>query len=120
MNSTTRRILYWLPRILSVLFTCFIGMFALDAFSEGGGFWTMLLGFGVHLIPMFVLALLTVISWKREWIAVVVYTVLAAAYWTNFSAKPLWVLTIAGPMILLAALYLVGWLFRRNLRPAGA
>ena len=35
MTRRTKRWLFWAPRVLGVLFALFVGMFALDVFSEG-------------------------------------------------------------------------------------
>ena len=44
-------VLYWAPRILSIIFAGFISLFALDVFNEGHSFWETLLALAVHLIP---------------------------------------------------------------------
>lgn len=116
MKPVAKYILFWMPRGLAILFAGFIGMFALDAFSEGHGFWSTMLAFAMHLVPMLILICVIVVSWRREWIGAVVYFVLAVLYWLNFSAKPTWILTIAGPLLLLAALYLLGWYYRNEVR----
>lgn len=54
--------LYWAPRILAIVFTVFLSVFALDVFSEPQ--WMM--GLIVHLIPSFILCLLTAVAWKHE------------------------------------------------------
>jgi len=54
--------LYWLPRVCAVVFTACISIFALDAFSDPH--WPLALF--MHLIPTFVLIVLTGIAWKRE------------------------------------------------------
>ena len=57
-----KQIFYWLPRILSILFIAFISMFALDVFEEPQWFLALLM----HLIPSFILIILTIIAWKHE------------------------------------------------------
>ena len=57
-----KKILYWLPRVLAVLFIAFISMFALDVFGEPQWFLALLM----HLIPSFILIFLTAIAWKHE------------------------------------------------------
>jgi len=57
-----KKILYWLPRILAILFIIFISLFALDVFSEKN--WPLALL--MHLIPSFILTILTIIAWKNE------------------------------------------------------
>jgi hypothetical protein len=57
-----KNFLYWLPRVLSVLFIIFISVFALDAFGEPKWFLALIM----HLVPSFVLIILTAIAWKNE------------------------------------------------------
>jgi len=57
-----KKIPYWLPRVLSVLFIAFISVFALDVFGEPQWFLALLM----HLIPSFILIILTAIAWKNE------------------------------------------------------
>jgi hypothetical protein len=57
-----QKIIYWLPRILSILFIAFISIFALDVFSEAQWFLALL----VHLIPSYILIILTAVAWKHE------------------------------------------------------
>jgi hypothetical protein len=54
--------MYWLPRILAILYTLFISMFALDVFDKPD--W--ILALVMHLIPSFILIILTGIAWKSE------------------------------------------------------
>ena len=54
MAQTTASLLLWSPRIVGILVSLFIGMFALDAFSEGKPFFQALPDFVIHLIPAFV------------------------------------------------------------------
>jgi len=57
-----KKIAYWLPRILSILFIAFISMFALDVFSEP----RWLLALFMHLIPSYFLIAITIVAWKNE------------------------------------------------------
>lgn len=57
-----RKFLYWLPRVLAILFIAFISLFALDAFDQPQWFLALIM----HLIPSFVLVAVTVITWKNE------------------------------------------------------
>ena len=60
------KILYWSPRILAILATLSISMFALDAFEPGLTLWQQLAAFFMHMIPSFVLLLILLLAWKRE------------------------------------------------------
>lgn len=57
-----KKILYWLPRILAILFIVFISLFALDVFQEKN--WPLALL--MHLFPSLILIILTIIAWKNE------------------------------------------------------
>lgn len=57
-----KKIFYWLPRILSILFIAFISIFALDVFSEP----QWLLALFMHLIPSYFLIAITIVAWKHE------------------------------------------------------
>jgi hypothetical protein len=66
-------ILYWAPRILAILFIAFISIFALDVFSEPHWY----LALFMHLIPSFILTLITIIAWKKEKLGGILFLILA-------------------------------------------
>ncbi len=57
-----KKTLYYLPRVLAILFNAFLALFALDVFDQPQ--WPIALL--MHLIPNFILALLTALAWKYE------------------------------------------------------
>ena len=57
-----KAIIYWFPRILSILFTVFISIFAFDVFGNPQWFIALL----IHLIPTSILIIITVVAWKKE------------------------------------------------------
>lgn len=60
-----RATIHWLPRVLGIMITIFVAMFALDIFSEGYGFWETILAFIIHLAPFTgVLALAVLLGWR--------------------------------------------------------
>jgi glucose-6-phosphate-specific signal transduction histidine kinase len=123
MSASTRKILRWAPRALCIAFTIFISLFALDAFGHGKGFWGTLADLLRHLVPSFVLLATLALAWRWEWIGAVVCTALAALFlWWNFTFRhnvPSAVIAIAGPLCLMAALYLFNWVKRGEIRRAG-
>lgn len=107
MATTSGRLLLWSPRILGILVSLFIGMFALDAFSEGKPWLAALLGFAIHLIPAFVLLAVVVASFRRQWIGAVAFIGLAVLYAVTMSNGRLdWTLAISGPLLVVGALFL--------------
>ena len=118
MATTSGRLLLWSPRILGILASAFIGMFALDAFSPGKSFFEALPDFLVHLIPAFVLLALVGASWRWAWIGGVAFIGLAVVYASTMSRGRIdWMFVISGPLAIVGALYLWSW-FRYRERQA--
>jgi hypothetical protein len=111
MKPNMKNALFWSPRILCLLFTAFISVFALDVFDGSKGFWETAIALMMHLIPTAILLLLLAISWRWEWIGAVVFPSLGLFYivmaWGRFhwSAYAF----IAGPLFLLGVLFLACW-----------
>ena len=117
MTTTSGRLLLWIPRILGILVSMFIGMFALDAFSAGKPFLRALPDFIIHLIPAFVLLGLVVVSFRRPWIGAVAFIGLAVAYAVTMSKGRLdWILAISAPLLVVGALFMWSWLSRGKLQ----
>ncbi|MEI8059615.1 MAG: hypothetical protein WCG67_05610, partial [Ferruginibacter sp.] len=68
MKNNTPAIIRWTARIMSIAFAAFISIFALDVFNESSNFWDTALGLLIHLIPTFLIILVLIISWRKEWI----------------------------------------------------
>jgi hypothetical protein len=118
MKKPVKRVVFWTPRILGVLFAMFISIFALDVFGEGYDFWETIVALLMHLVPTGIIVIALAIAWRWEWIGALLFTGLGAGYvimaWGRFE----WVtyLLIAGPSFLIGALFLVNWFFRAELR----
>ena len=124
MTSLYRRTLFWAPRVLSIAYIAFLSMFALDVFGEKQGFWGTLLALTMHLIPTFVLIAGLLLAWRWEWIGATLYAAAGMLYvmWVLWVPRPLsaaikltWIVTIAGPVFVIAALFLANWLKRGEL-----
>jgi hypothetical protein len=118
MTRTAKRLLFWLPRGLCVLFALFISMFAMDVFGAGYGFPKILLAVLMHMIPTLLLVAVLVVAWRWEWVGAVLFTALAVFYtatsWSRFgwSACAL----ISGPLLVLGILFLFNQLHHAELR----
>ena len=109
--TTAFDVLRWAPRVLGLLVTLFIGMFALDAFSEGKPILHALADFGIHLIPALILLAVVLASFKWEWIGGLAFIALALIYALTMARGRLdWMLTISGPLLLVGGLFLWSWL----------
>jgi uncharacterized membrane protein YedE/YeeE len=57
------------------------------------------------------------LAWRWEWIGAVVCFALAALYAATFGRNHLdWDLFIAGPVVVVGLLFLVGWIYRKEIR----
>ena len=117
--SWPKRILYWAPRVLGVLFAAFISLFAFDVLGTGSGFWPTLGALAIHLIPTALVLLALLIAWRREWIGSLLFLALGIGYFWMTGLREHWsaYLIITGPLLLEAALLLANWYWRRELRP---
>jgi len=94
-----KKIFYWLPRILTILFIIFISIFALDVFAEPN--WALALF--MHLIPSYFLITITIIAWKNEILGGFLFLIIGFALliFTHFEA-----LIIGVPAFIIGALFL--------------
>ena len=100
MKKSARRLLFWTPRVLCILFALFISLFALDVFGEGYGFWETLWALLVHLVPTF--------AWRWEWVGGILLIALGLFYIILAGSRVDWgaTLLIAGPLFLVGVLFL--------------
>lgn len=77
MKKLVPFILFYLPRILTILFAIFISIFAFDVFKSGKSLFEILIDLIVHLIPSFLIIIILIISWKREWVGGLFYIMLS-------------------------------------------
>lgn len=116
MSAISDRLLLWSPRILGILVSVFIGMFALDAFSPEKPILQALPDFLIHLIPALTVLGLVALSWRREWVGGLACIALAVMYALSVGSRHAdWVLLISGPLLIVGALFLWSWQHRRLL-----
>ncbi len=111
------KLLYWTPRILTIIFILFLGLFALDSFEGDQSMIKKIGGFFIHLIPNFVLILILVVAWKHEWVGTLAYIIVSILYiimfWGRFPLTTY--LIISGPLFLIAILFWFNWMNRKKL-----
>ena len=118
MKTSTKRLLFWTPRILCLLFVTFISLFALDVFGENQGFWRTLLALLIHLIPTGILLVILAATWRWEWIGALLFPALGIFYIVAFWGRFHWsvYLLLSGSLFVRGALFLLGWQHRAELR----
>ena len=116
----TGKILFWTPRLLSILFICFLVLFSLDVFEPGKSIEEILLGLLMHNIPSIILIFLLVIAWRKEIVGAVSYFGVGLLYIVFVTFRVVnsglpwyiaitWSITIAGPAFIIGALFLINW-----------
>ena len=118
MNTSTKRLLFWTPRVLCILLAMFLSVFALDVFGEGYGFWQTIGALLLHLVPVYIVVIALVIAWRWEWVGAILFIASALFYLVWFWGRFHWsaYLGISGPLVLLGLLFLFNWIYRAQLR----
>jgi hypothetical protein len=81
---------------LSIGFAIFISLFALDVFNQSSWFVALL----IHLIPAYITIILTIISWKSEFLGGILWLVMGLFYlWMSWQG---WIIYI--PAIIIGGL----------------
>ncbi|MDP8209865.1 MAG: hypothetical protein P9M05_03580 [Candidatus Stygibacter australis] len=81
----------WIPRILIILVSLFAAMFSLDVFEGSASLGQQLLGLLMHNIPVLLILLTLILTWKRPLVAGIVFgsltlifIILLAIYFKKF------------------------------------
>jgi hypothetical protein len=108
-------VLLWIPRIICILFIGSISLFACDAFGHDTGFWKTLLAFLAHLLPTFLVMFILYLSWKRAWTGGIFFILAGFAYifWKGVMYPVIFI-----PLFLVGILFLLSWLFRKEIEEA--
>ena len=120
MNKINKFI-FWIPRILGILFILFLAMFSLDVFEGNYGFWGTVVGLFMHNIPAMILLIVLIISWKHELVGAVTFILAGFLYIlilliTGFEwYMLLGILQISGIAFLVGILFLIGWRQKKKL-----
>ena len=114
MNTSTKRVLFWIPRVLGILFAMFLSLFSFDVFDEGYSLWETILALLIHLVPVYIVVIVLIIAWRWEWVGAVLFNALAVFYvvsaWGRFDWSAY--LLISGPLIVVGVLFLFNWIYR--------
>jgi hypothetical protein len=119
MTQRTKRLLYWLPRVLGILFAVFISIFALDVFGVGYSFWETVWALLMHLVPTGIVVLILVLAWHWAWVGAVLFPLLGVLYIAVFWEPSNWpaYLLLSGPLVLIGILFWLNWHYRTELQP---
>jgi hypothetical protein len=117
--------IFWIPRILGIMFILFLAVFSFDVFESCNGFFGCALALFIHNIPSLVLLILLIISWKHEIVGAITFILAGLLYITAILISALanqqfeWYMLsysfiIAGPAFLVGILFFIGWKQKRK------
>jgi hypothetical protein len=118
VTERVKKILFWTPRVLSILIAIFISLFALDVFIEGYSFWETIMALLMHLIPTVIFLVILGIAWRWERIGGILFILLGLLYITLFwdpDQLPAYLL-ISGPLFLAGIFFLLDGYIRKESR----
>jgi hypothetical protein len=109
------KLLYWSPRILSLLFVAFLSLFALDVVGQYQGL-ALVLALGMHLLIPIGLLVVVIAAWKWDLIGAVTFFAFALYYvWiVGLGRDWSWYASISLPAVIVGSLFLLNWLHKRE------
>lgn len=113
--ATRRSFSYWLPRGLGIAYALFLMLFTFDAWEGTNSFWEGLLGWFIHLLPIFIVLFILVVAWVRPRVGGILFLLLAAGFSILFAERwdgdrvetALSLFIVAGPLFLLSVLFMM-------------
>ncbi|MFC1960524.1 hypothetical protein ACFLYO_07430 [Chloroflexota bacterium] len=111
------RTVHWLPRILAIVFSGFLAIFALDVFSEGYSFGETLVALFMHLIPSLMVLVVLGIAWKWPLVGGVLFLALGifSVFFFNTYQDLITFLLISLPVFVVGLLFLLdAWYSKRG------
>lgn len=109
--------LHWAARILGILFALFLSLFAFDVFEGQASIWEQILGFLIHLTPVYVLIIGVILGWKRPWIGGAIFLGFGLYFMVSARGDLLSFLLVGGIPVLIGLLFLADWWLGRKSAP---
>ena len=115
MKKKINKFVYWVPRILSIIFILFLALMSLDVFSEDLSFWQTIEALFMHNIPALILLVVLLISWKYEIVGGIAFILAGLLYIVLLMMNPFewymlsWAIQISGIAFFVGILFLIGW-----------
>lgn len=106
----TNKLILWTPRILSMFLILLIFMFSFDVFDSNDSWTRVALGFLIHNIPVFILVMALIISWKRPLVGSIIYFS-SGIFYSSFMLTRFGLNMISAVLTLGLPAILIGFLF---------
>ena len=79
-----KKAITWTPRIMGILFALFPSLFAFDVFDGSESIWRQILGFLIHLLPVYFLIAGVWLGWKHPLLGGLIFLGFALWYAVTF------------------------------------
>ena len=101
--------LFWIPRVLVIIFILFLSLFGLDVFGTEASFIKQIVGFLVHSIPSIALAVVLVATWRKPMAGGILFVILSLIMGLLFRTykSVLIFSTLTLPLIIAGALFMI-------------
>lgn len=120
-NLKASKFVYWTPRILSIILIIFMALMSLDVISPEVSLAEIIVGLLMHNIPVFILAIILLISWRHEIVGGIAFFLAGAIYIVALLVSGIpwhlaisWSMIIAGPAFIIGYLFLVNWKLKKG------
>jgi hypothetical protein len=113
------KILYWVPRILTILSILFMLMFSFDAFEGNESTVRKLIGFLIHSIPVLILVVILIIAWKWELVGgalLIAAFIAGSVFFRSFTGNPASLIVIS-PFLIAGALFILHYMLHPKNQP---
>lgn len=121
MTQGRDRIIYWTPRIMAIIFIFFMFLMSLDVISSEQSFRQIMTAMLIHNIPVIIMIILLIISWKFEIVGGIAFIMIGLIYIfmlaKNHVYLPMalsWSMSISGPAFVIGVLFLINWQKKRK------
>ena len=111
LTKTLDALLLWTPRVAGIGVALFLGLFALDAF-DGRPILDVIPGFLIHLAPSFLVLGAVAVAWRFPLAGAAAFVGLALIYAARVHWRVDWIAAIGGPLVVVAALFVLSSRFR--------
>ncbi len=103
------KVLYWIPRVLTILSILFMTMFSFDVFGGDESSGAKMLGFLIHNIPVLILIAILIIAWKWEVAGgalFIVASITGTFFFHSFRGNPASLIVIS-PFLITGILFII-------------
>lgn len=115
MEKRWKKVLYWAPRVLGIIFVLITIGFAFGVFPEVEGFWKSAGAFIVQMVPALIVGALLIVAWKWEKIGGAFIPVGLFYLWRSlviFEGEA--ILLLPGMVFAIGILFLVDYMLSRK------